>query len=162
MTTKNMIDRSGDGIVDPSMRAYTVHDERLPKEIDIVDTGLGRSNDAAAPLDDVHHLSCFARLPDADVIGGAVGRTWGSCCELQQLWVADAHRRKGVGARLVKEFERAAEARGCHTFYLETFSFQAPALYRSLGYEVKAAIAGFPDGIIKYMMVRDTNETAQG
>ena len=82
MTTKNMIDRSGDGIVDPSMPAYTVHDERLPKEIDIVDTGLGRSNDAAAPLDDVHHLSCFARLPGGDVIGGAIGRTWGSCCEL--------------------------------------------------------------------------------
>ena len=114
-------------------------------------------------MHDVRHLSCFARLPDGNVIGGAIGRTWGSCCELQQLWVADAHRRQGFGTRLIEEFERAAEARGCRTFYLETFSFQAPALYRSLGYEVKAAFAGFPDGIIKYMMVRDaTRESVRG
>ena len=134
--------------------AITVHDERLQKEIDIVDAGLGDSNAAAAPLHDVRHLSCFARMPNGDVIGGVVGRTWGSCCELQQLWVADDHRRKGIGARLIKEFEQAAEARGCRTFYLETFSFQAPSLYRSLGYEVKVEVRGFTADIIKFTMVR--------
>ena len=67
----------------------------------------------------------------------------------------DEHRRKGFGGQLIKTFELAAEARGCRTFYLETFSFQVPALYRSLGYEVKVALPGFPDGIIKYVMVRD-------
>jgi len=31
----------------------------------------------------------------------------------------------------------ASEDRGCRTFYLETFSFQAPGRYRRLGYEAK-------------------------
>ena len=135
--------------------AFTVHDEPLQEESGIVDAGLGRSNEAAAPLHDVCQLSCFARLPNGDVIGGAIGRTWGSCCELQQLWVADAHRRKGIGARLIREFERAAEVRGCRTFYLETFSFQVPALYLSLGYEVRVELRGFPAGIVKFTMVRE-------
>ena len=34
-----------------------------------------------------------------------------------------------------------AAQRGCTVFYLETFSFQAPALYRRLGYEVAASVA---------------------
>ncbi len=132
----------------------STHDDIPPAEGERVDTGLGDANEAAAPLHEVAPLSCFARTPAGDVIGGAVGRTWGRCAELQQLWVDPAHRRQGLGARLVRAFEERAQARGCCTFYLETFSFQAPALYRSLGYEVKLAIEGFGPGIVKYTLVR--------
>jgi ribosomal protein S18 acetylase RimI-like enzyme len=133
---------------------YTVHDE-LPPEAAVVDEGLGDANAAAAPLHEVRPLACFARDGSGLVIGGAVGRTWGTCCELQQLWVRPSHRRCGIGARLVREFERHAEARGAHTFYLETFSFQAPGLYRSLGYRVKLELRGFAPGIAKFTMVRE-------
>jgi GNAT superfamily N-acetyltransferase len=133
---------------------FTVHDELPREDAAIVDAGLGAFNDTAAPLHEVRPLSCFARLASGEVIGGAVGRTWGGCCELQQLWVEAAHRRRGIGARLVGEFERAALARGCRTFYLETFSFQAPQLYRSLGYETALELRGFAPGIVKYTMVR--------
>jgi len=133
----------------------SVHDDVPQEEGRLVDAGLGAANEAAAPLHEVRALSCFARLPSGTVIGGAVGRTWGSCCELQQLWVEPDHRRRGIGARLVREFERRAQGRGCRTFYLETFSFQAPALYRSLGYEAKLELRGFAPGIVKYVMVRE-------
>src|SRR5512137_3059257 len=108
---------------------FTVHDEVPPDAGRIVDDGLGAANAAAAPLQDVRPLSCFARSAAGQVVGGVVGRTWGSCCELQQVWVEPAHRRAGIGTSLVREFERHAEARGCRTFYLETFSFQAPDFY---------------------------------
>lgn len=134
--------------------ALTVHDDLPLDECRTVDDGLGASNEAAAPLHEVRPLSCFARRPSGEVIGGAVGRTWGACCELQQLWVSPAQRRQGIGARLVRAFERRAEERGCRTFFLETFSFQAPSLYRSLGYEVRLEIQGFAPGVAKYTMVR--------
>lgn len=57
-------------------------------------------------------------------------------------------------AGLVGAVEARAQARGCSTFYLQTFSFQAPSLYRSLGYEVTLALDGFAPGIVKYTMVR--------
>jgi GNAT superfamily N-acetyltransferase len=134
---------------------FSVHDD-IPHDTGrLVDEGLGASNEEAAPLEEVERLACFARLPGGDLLGGAIGRTWGECCELQQLWVDRSHRRKGIGTRLVREFERNAAARGCRRFYLETFSFQAPALYLKLGYEVKLQIEGFPDGIVKYVMVRE-------
>ena len=86
------------------------------------------------------------------VVGGAVGRTWGACCELRQLWVAPGYRGQGVGSRMVRMFERRAGERGCRLAYLDTFSFQARPFYEALGYEVVLEIEGFSDGISKYTM----------
>jgi GNAT superfamily N-acetyltransferase len=139
-----------------SSLTYTVHDDVPAAEGQVVDDGLGSYNESAAPLHEVRPLSCFARGPAGEVIGGAVGRTWGACCELQQLWVEEPSRGRGIGSRLVREFEQRAAARGCSTVYLETFSFQAPARYRSLGYEFKVELHGFAPGVVKYVMVRET------
>jgi len=134
--------------------SFTVHDELPRPDAAVVDDGLGVSNSAAAPIEDVRPLSCFARAPDGPVVGGAVGRTWGECCELQQLWVDPQHRHAGAGTRLVRLFEECARSRGCRTFYLETFSFQARPFYERLGYAVKHEIHGFAPGVVKYYMVR--------
>ena len=130
------------------------HDGHPPDECRLVDTGLGEANDAAAPLHEVKPMSCFARDGDGGVIGGAVGRRWGPCCEIQQLWVAPAHRQRGIGARLVRAFEAQAHEHGCRTCYLETLSFQAPGFYRALGYRVAYEHTVYPHGIVKYMMIR--------
>ncbi|MBC7940872.1 MAG: GNAT family N-acetyltransferase, partial [Chitinophagaceae bacterium] len=117
-----------------------------------VDEGLGDANRAAAPLHEVQPLGCFACDAQGTVMGGAVGRRWGGCCELQQLWVAPEHRRRGLGAALVARFEAHAMGHGCTVLYLETFSFQAPRLYASLGYAVAHESAHFPHGIRRFLM----------
>ena len=132
---------------------YSIHDSH-PPEVAMVDKGLEDANNAAAPLHEVRPLSCFAHDPSGEVIGGAVGRWWGECCELQQLWVHLAYRRKGVGSQLVRMFEEKAATCGCRSFYLETFNFQAPALYQALGYEVAYKHSVYPHGIIKFIMVK--------
>jgi len=117
-----------------------------------VDAGLELHNDAAAPLSEVRQLAAFATDQSGQVIGGAVGRTWGSCCELLQLWVSSDLRGQGVGSRLLQDFEARARTRGCNVFYLTTLSYQAPAFYRRHQYLVLAEIAGYPNGITKYLM----------
>ena len=133
--------------------AFTTHDESIPDALR-TDAGLDAFNVRAAPLEGVVPIVCIARTASGDVAGGAVARTWGVCAELQQLWVAEEHRRQGVGSRLVRLYEARARARGCTTFYLTTFSFQAPALYWALGYRCALEIDGFPEGIVKYVMLR--------
>ncbi len=137
--------------------AYTIHDDLPPDETLVVDEGLGSANDRAAPLHEVRPLSCFARSGPDRILGGAVGRTWGPCCELQQLWVDPDFRRQGIATRLVRQFEAHAQTRGCRVFFLETFSFQAPQFYRSLGYEVRYSHPIYPHGIVRYTMVRATD-----
>ena len=132
----------------------SVHDSLPQTEARIVDDGLGEANDAAAPLHEVQPLSCFVRDETGQVVGGAVGRWWGQCCELQQLWVEPDSRRKGIGSSLVRAFEVRAREHGCLSFYLETFNFQAPSLYQALGYEVAYEHKVYPHGIVKYLMVK--------
>jgi ribosomal protein S18 acetylase RimI-like enzyme len=117
-----------------------------------VDAGLDQHNQAAAPLADVKPLATFATTASGEVVGGAVGRTWGRCCELLQLWVEPAQRARGVGSELLQRFEAHGRARNCNVFYLTTLSFQAPAFYRKHGYQVLAEIDGYPDGIVKFLM----------
>jgi ribosomal protein S18 acetylase RimI-like enzyme len=140
--------------------SITTHDQPPADAVSVVDAGLGAANQQAAPVHEVRPLACFARRPDGTVIGGAVGRTWGQCCELQQLWVAPQERHRGLGSQLVRAFERHAQQRGCRTFYLDTFSFPAPELYRSLGYRVALETHGFAPGMVKYTMMRRIGERA--
>jgi GNAT superfamily N-acetyltransferase len=132
----------------------SVHDSYPPQETALVDRGLGEANDAAAPLHEVRPLSCFAHTEAGRVVGGAVGRWWGQCCELQQLWVEASYRRRGIGKQLIQAFEARAREHGCSTFYLETFSFQTPQLYESLGYTAAYEHKVYPHGIVKYVMVK--------
>lgn len=132
----------------------SLHNEMPDDAARVVDEGLGAANLAAAPLHEVQALASLAHDAAGRVLGGAIGRTWGQCCELQQLWVDPAHRGQGLGAALVWAFEARAAERGCRVFYLETFSFQAPRLYAALGYEVRSAIEGFGPGLVKYLMVK--------
>jgi len=132
-----------------------VHDDTPTAAAAVVDAGLDRYNLASAPLQDVRPLACFARLPSGEVVGGAIGRTWGACCELRQLWVADDHRGRGLGTRLVRALEARATERGCRMFYLETWTFQARRFYETLGYQVRLAIEGHAPGIAKFVMMRE-------
>ena len=75
--------------------------------------------------------------------------------EIQDLFVLADYRRQGIGAMLIRAFEARAQTYGCTVFYLETFNFQAPGLYRSLGYEVAYEHAVYPHGIVKYIMVKN-------
>lgn len=133
---------------------FDVTDNPEREDATLIDQTLESFNQTAAPLHSVRRPACFARLADGRVIGGAVARTWGQCCELQQIWVDDEHRRRGIGLQLARRVEAEARTRGCILVYLETFSFQAPAFYRRLGYQTACEFNGFPDGIVKYTMCK--------
>jgi ribosomal protein S18 acetylase RimI-like enzyme len=136
-----------------SLRFKTGH-TCTQEDLALVDSGLDEFNQANAPLHEVQSIYCTAHNEGGQIIGGAVGRRWGTCCELQQLWVAPAHRRQGLGRQLIENFEAQAASQGCRSFFLETFNFQVPSLYEKLGYKVAYELAVFPHGIVKLFMAK--------
>ena len=105
-------------------------------------------------LAQVRPLCCSVRLDTGRCVGGALARSWGEACELQQLWVSAEWRGKGLGSRLVGQVEAGAKERGCGLIYLDTFTFQAPEFYARLGYGIACTIAGFPEGVAKFIMTK--------
>ena len=120
----------------------------------VVDEGLSKANDEAAPLHEVQPIACYAKDSVAVVLGGAIGRRWGPCAELQQLWIHESHRQCGIGAALLRAFEERAQSHGCSSVFLDTFSFQAPHLYLAQGYQIAYENRLFPHGIVKLHMVK--------
>lgn len=134
------------------MHAVRSYDEPPATLLDLIDQGIGDFNRAAAPLHEVRQLACFAE-EGVGVLGGVVGRTWGECAEVQQLWVREASRRSGIGRELMQAFVAASRQRGCRRIYLDTWSFQARAFYESLGFVVVLTVAGFGPGLEKYTLI---------
>jgi GNAT superfamily N-acetyltransferase len=138
---------------------YETAETASEADIEALDAGLHLYNLQAADLGAVRPLFCFARDANGRVVGGLRARRWGSAWEVQQLWVAARHRRRGIGSELLCRVERVARESGGSLIYLDTFSFQAPALYLRNGYEVACRFDGFPDGIVKYVLQRRLDRT---
>jgi GNAT superfamily N-acetyltransferase len=134
---------------------YTTSDAPSEQLASAVGTGLDDHNLSVAPsLNDVKPLAAAAMDEDGQLIGGAIGRTWGLCCELLELWVAPEARKTGIGSGLLIRFENHARQRGCTSFYLTTLSYQAPDFYKKHGYTAIASISGYPHGIVKHLMLK--------
>ena len=131
---------------------FECSDSPSPADLAVVDVGLDQFNLAEPELRRVKPLAVFARGATGRVVGGAVGRTWGLCCELQQLWTIEEARSQGIGTELMNRFETEATRRACSLIYLDTFSFQARPFYENRGYRVVLETQGFTNGIVTYSM----------
>jgi len=74
------------------------------------------------------------------VEAGLCGYTWGGCCFVLYLWVAQALRGKGLGSQLLAAAELHARAKQCRLVLVSSHSFQAPRFYARKGYEQIAVV----------------------
>ena len=130
----------------------TLHSERLeiadpsPFDVQFLEDRLYEFNSGATGIDDGLGLGILLRDESGNIVAGAAGHTWGGTCELRQIWVAPPLRGRGLGRRLILEAEAEAIRRGCQQLVLSTHSFQAPAFYRRLGFEVVSELPDYPRG----------------
>jgi GNAT superfamily N-acetyltransferase len=80
-------------------------------------------------------LGVFAR-ERGSIVAGLAGETFAGWLFTRYLWVSDALRGQGIGRKLMSDAEARALERGCHSAWVDTFSFQAPGFYPKLGYTV--------------------------
>ena len=85
----------------------------------------------------------FVALRDEEVIGTVMGGYDGHRGWLYSVAVHPAHRREGLGAKLVRHAENALIARGCMKINLQIISANASvaAFYEALGYSIEPRIS---------------------
>jgi len=112
-----------------------IDDQPAEADIEVLPNGLEAFNESRWPG---HQkwlpLAVFARERES-IVAGLGGETYAGWLFIRYLWVGDALRGKGIGRELMGAAEARAVERGCHSAWVDTFSFQAPRFYRKLGYE---------------------------
>lgn len=68
------------------------------------------------------------------IVAGVRGHVYLKALEIRGLWVDEALRGQGVGAKILKALEDEAIARGATKAMLFTFSWQAETFYKRQGY----------------------------
>ena len=122
-----------------------------PDELDRLEDRLYEMNASRTGYEDATPLG-FVAEAEGELVGAVAGYTWGRICELRQVWVQEAYRRKGLGEALMTEATREAKVRGCVYIYLATHDFQAPGFYAKLGFEKVVEIPDKPLGHIEFVM----------
>jgi ribosomal protein S18 acetylase RimI-like enzyme len=90
-------------------------------------------------------IALFVRDEDGAIVAGLDASHYAGWLYVNNLWIDPELRGIGIGRHLLGEAERLAAERGCHSVWLDTFSFQAPEFYRRLGYEVFGTLDYPPD-----------------
>nr|WP_282572279.1 GNAT family N-acetyltransferase [Roseomonas acroporae] len=120
----------------PGLR-IDVEDAPAAADLDRIPEGLEAFNEAMWPgHQPFRPLGVFVRDAAGKILGGLAGGTYGGWLYVRHFWVSEPLRGRGLGREMLARAERRALARGSHSVWLDTFSFQAPEFYRRQGYEV--------------------------
>lgn len=111
-------------------------------------------NAAASGIHDGRFLTILLKRPDGEIYAGLHGHTWGGCCEIKTLWIAESDRGRGLGRDLVRAAEAEARRRDCRQIVLSTHSFQAPGFYEKEGFQRVATIEDQPAGHAQILLVK--------
>ena len=115
-------------------------------DLDALKNAIDAFNYETTGFRDGRYLAAFVRDDGGGMIAGLSGFTWGGYAKVEFLWIAEPHRRAGLGRRLLTAAEDEARSRGCALIVLDTHDFQAPRFYTKLGYEACGRVDGTPRG----------------
>jgi GNAT superfamily N-acetyltransferase len=114
-------------------------------------SGAHRATRALGP----RRLDILVRDDGGEVVAGLAASTYWGWLDVEDLWVTEALRARGLGRRLLRMAEAEALQRGCSRAKLRTFSFQARGFYEKEGYRVVGELEDYPPGETFYWMQKD-------
>lgn len=127
---------------------------------EFVDEQLGAYNAPFLGDDRYDYFGLFVRDDTGIIRAALIGTLYAGWLFINLLWVHHDLRRQGIGSALIAEAERRAIDFGCHSAYVDTFSFQGPDFYPRFGYEVFGTLDYPPDHKRIFFRKRLTAEEA--
>jgi GNAT superfamily N-acetyltransferase len=142
----------------PSGLTLSIEDKPDAADIDILPEGLEAFNEQHWPGHQPwEEFGVFLR-DEGRIVAGLFGEIYAGWLFIRYFWIADPLRRRGLGAGIIATAEQRARERGCHSAYVDTFSFQAPEFYRRQGYEEFGRLPYPPKGERVWLRKRLTGD----
>jgi GNAT superfamily N-acetyltransferase len=117
----------------PGLR-LSFEDQPSWEDREVIDDGLGEYNKPFLRDPTYAYFGIFVRDEARLIRAGLIGHIYAGWLFVNLLWVRADLRRRGIGQSLLAEAERYALGLGCHSAWLDTFSFQGPDFYPKFGY----------------------------
>ena len=76
---------------------------------------------------------------------------------VSSVFVDEEYRRKGIGARMIREMEKRAMAMGVNTVRLDTFNWQGKDFYEALDYQCVGHYDNAEEGYSEYFFLKRIN-----
>lgn len=73
---------------------------------------------------------------------------------IDTLWVDEAYRNQGFGARVLSALENELKNFGCENCHVDTFDFQAPEFYKKQGYQEFGKLSHNKAGVTEYFLAK--------
>ena len=108
------------------------------------------------------HFAFFIRDEKNQILGGVDGEIWRGCLHIHHLWVDEAIRGAGYGAKLMLSAENLGSEKGCTFAAANTTDLVVVSFYKKLGYEIEFERRGYLKKSILYFMRRDLPVTQTG
>lgn len=106
-------------------------------------------------VDSNYNEFCFiAESDDGEILGAITGRAYYNEVHIGDLIIHKAHRKCGLGSKLVLEVEKKFQNAGYDKITLTTFGFQAPEFYKKLGYVVEFVREDKDPKLSKYFLAK--------
>ena len=129
----------------------TAEDAPADADVDVLPHGLEAYNESQWPQHPPWRPMAIFLREGTRIAAGLAGDTYCGWLFVKYLWVSDGLRGRGVGRELMARAETLARDRGCHSAWLDTFSFQARGFYEKLGYEEFGKL-DYPPGHSRHFM----------
>lgn len=133
-------------IMDRRKHTYSIESTEFATLDTFLAERIEESNLDVTGITNVEEIALQIKDSGGQIIAGLSGYTWGGACVIRHLWIVAAHRKLGLGRRLMAAAETRAQERGCSQIVLSSHSFQAPQFYEKLGFARTGEIAGYPRG----------------
>lgn len=99
-----------------------------------IDVELTKALRGGLPQAENTSFALSARDTEGKLVGGVMASTSYGWMLVKMLWIAEAHRGRGLGRDLMEQAEERARQIGCHGAWLDTSSPEAMRFYAGLGY----------------------------
>ncbi|MEN0076182.1 MAG: GNAT family N-acetyltransferase [Paracraurococcus sp.] len=142
----------------PPGLTFGIEDAPSEEDLDALPRGLEAYNEQQWPGHQPWQTVNVLARRDGRVAGGLRAEIYAGWLFLRYFWIEEGLRGGGLGRRIIAAAERRAQASGCHSAWVDTFSFQAPGFYEKQGYVEFARLPYPPKGERLFLRKRLTED----
>jgi GNAT superfamily N-acetyltransferase len=137
------------------MTEPTITVDLAPSDAEIhsaIRAGLRAFNIEHAGLSERRPFAVFVRDAGGVALGGLEGEIRWQWVFVDNFFLPETLRGRGIGSALLDAAERLGAEHGCVGSYLDTFEFQALPFYEKRGYTVYGVLDDYPPGFKRYYL----------